>query len=386
MSTADRLNVVILSEDFPPYEGGIAQWARGMARGLASHGCSVTVLARHRPEYPDYEPNDSYRIQPIRGNRWKQLRTRYFHRSYQKYCQKNGNPDLLIATTWNAARGVIRLAKKQHTPLITVAHGLEVTRKMSALKKAWLRWTLRNSDLLVAVSHFTAEMIRRDMGDLPGLRIIPNGVDAEVFKPGLDVTDLKKKIGLKDEKVILTLARVIERKGHDFVIRALPKVIQKIPGTKYLIVGPWDEKFHQQLKVLIQSLHLDNRVLFYGYCETDEIPLFYNLCDVYAMISRTLEQAGDVEGFGITYLEANACGKPVIGGDSGGVPDAVAHGETGFLVRPDDADAISDHLVTLLSDSNLAGTLGRQGRERVIQQFTWERIAETLMHESGLKS
>ena len=129
----------------------------------------------------------------------------------------------------------------------------------------------------------------------------------------------------------------------------------------------------------MRDLYLDDHVLFTGYVDPDQLNSLYNLCDVYVMLSRELVARGDTEGFGITFLEANACGKPVIGGDSGGVSDAILDGVTGFLVDPLDVDGVAEKLILLLEDPDLARRLGQQGRARVEGSFTWDGITKQLL-------
>lgn len=370
----------MFSEDFPPVSGGIAQWAAGVAKSLHCQGYEVRVLTRYRRKYASFSARHEFPILYIKGKRWKQLRSWYCYRSIKKLYQEGYQPDLIIATTWNFARGIINLAHKNRTKLITVVHGLEVTRKMSFIKKLWLKRTLQKSDLVIAVSQFTkGKIIESFSNNGINISIFPNGVDPSKFDPHLETSALKKKFGLVDEKVILTLARVIERKGHDNVIEALPKIKEQIPNIKYIIAGNWDEDYFQSLKELVRKLRLDQTVIFTGYVPPDEVKYFYNLCDVYIMPSRELEEMGDTEGFGITFLEANACEKPVIGGNSGGVSDAVVNGETGFLVNPLDVDEIARKLILLLSDEKLSHRLGKQGRERIEKEYTWDIISERIM-------
>lgn len=376
----NRKKIIIFSEDFPPVSGGIAQWAAGVAKSLHRQGQEVRVLTRYRHKYAAYSGSYEFPIIYMKGKRWKQLRSWYCHRSIKSIYQQGYQTDLIIATTWNFARGITNLARKNQTKIITVVHGLEVTRKMSFIKKLWLQRTLKKSDLVVAVSQFTQDRVIENYSvDGISISVIPNGVDISKFDPKLDILDLKNKFGIKDEKIILTLARVIERKGHDKVIEALPKIKEKIPNVKYIIAGDWEENYFRKLKALVTELQLDQTVIFTGYVPPDQVKYFYNLCDVYIMPSRELKEKGDTEGFGITFLEANACEKPVIGGDSGGVSEAVVDGETGFLVDPLAVDDIAEKLIRLLSDAELAHRLGKQGRQRIEREFTWDIISEKIM-------
>jgi phosphatidyl-myo-inositol dimannoside synthase len=211
---------------------------------------------------------------------------------------------------------------------------------------------------------------------------VPCGVTVSRFNPAVPDPRLKTRFGLTDEKIILTLSRVVERKGHDKVIAALPAVIAKVPNVKYIIAGDPTGTFSGTLKKLVADLKLDDRVIFAGHLKPEEIIPFYNLCDVYIMPSRELSSCGDTEGFGITFLEANACGKPVIGGNSGGVADAIENGVSGFLVDPLNTREIADRLILLLTDKELARKIGHQGRERILRGFTWDAIADRIMERA----
>ena len=378
----NKIKVIIYSEDFPPYPGGIAQWAAGVANSLAKLGNDIKVITRFREKYSDTLQEWKFLVQYVQGNHWKQLRSWYWYKSLNGLLKEGALPDLIIATTWNCSRGLLATSKKKKIKFITVAHGLEVTRKMSYIKKKWLSRTLKKSDYVISVSNFTRHRILEMYPvDSQKILVFPNGVDLSIFIPQLDTLRLKKKHDLKEEKIILTLARVVERKGHDKVIEAIPAVLKKVPKLKYIIAGSYEKKYYRKLQKLIEDLKLREVVIFTGYIQPYEIPHYYNLCDVYIMPSREPENSGDAEGFGITYLEANACEKPVIGGNSGGVGDAIVDGETGFLVNPDNVDEIANKLFLLLSDPQLAQKLGKNGRDRIKKSYTWDIITKNILNK-----
>ena len=178
----------------------------------------------------------------------------------------------------------------------------------------------------------------------------------------------------KKGKIILTVGRLVERKGHDAVIKALPFVLKEFPDLKYKIVGkgPMDKKLREIAKIE----NVNGYVEFCG--EVDNIADFYANCDVLVMPSRFIEKKGDVEGFGLVFLEANYFGKPVIAGKSGGVFDAVIDGVTGLLVDPESPEEIANAIIELLENPELARKLGEQGRKRVLEEFTWERAARII--------
>jgi phosphatidylinositol alpha-1,6-mannosyltransferase len=373
------LRIVILSEDFPPYAGGIAQWAHGVATSLHQLGHQVSVVTRYRRSFVPFR--HPFPLHFMHGGHWKQLRTWYCRRAIRDLYRRGERPAVIIATTWNCARGILTIAHRHGTRVVIIVHGLEVTRTMPFLKRWWLKRTLRASHQVIAVSDFTRRAIL-DACHLPPERVtvVPNGVQVQDFFPGADTTELRRKYNLTDEKVVLTLARVIERKGHDQVIKALPQVMKKIPRLKYFICGPWNEAWYLRLQLLVRDLGLENTVIFTGYIATHQLNELYNLCDVYVMPSRELAGPGDTEGFGITFLEANACEKPVIGGKSGGVGDAIADGETGFLVDPLDTEALAQKIIRVLEDPALARSMGRRGRERIDKGFTWEAVTGKIIN------
>ncbi|MCK4262075.1 glycosyltransferase, partial [bacterium] len=207
--------------------------------------------------------------------------------------------------------------------------------------------------------------------------VIPPGVDSLRFRPDLDADAVLKKHHLFGRQVILTVSHLVRRKGHANVIRALPRVLEKVPEAIYLIVGRGPED--DNLRKLAQTLGILDRVVFAGFVSNEEIPLYYNVCQVFIMPSYEIKEEGDVEGFGIVFLEANACGKPVIGGRSGGVVDAVVDGETGLLVDPLNTEEISVALVKLLYDESLAERLGQRGRKRVEKELSWEKVTERIL-------
>jgi len=379
------MRILILSEDFPPNVGGIAQWAMGVAKSLSKSGHTVTLMTRYFPKYGKVKlSNINFEVIYIDKKYWKKLRSYYWNTSFKRYLKSNQKPNIIIATTWNCARSIVNYCMKSMIPLITVTHGLDVTRKMTYLKKFWLRYTLMRSNNIIAVSRFTRNYLLTKLG-IPSKKIyvFPNGVDIDKFYPKVEKVYLHKH-HLEDCKVILTLSRVIERKRHDAVIKALPQVIRKISNVKYLICGPWHEKYYLRLRKLINQLKLEKYVIFTNKLSDEELNIYYNLADVYIMPSRYDKETGDSEGFGITYLEANACEKPVIGGRSGGVEDAIVDGKTGFLVNPNDIDEIANKLILLLENSSLANDIGKQGRNRVLKHYTWDIITKK-MEESILK-
>lgn len=204
-----------------------------------------------------------------------------------------------------------------------------------------------------------------------------------VVNPGIDNEWLNKARLVKEannkkapHKTLLTVGRLVARKGHDMVLRALPTVLQDFPDLRYKIVG--DGPYLSTLLQLTKELQIQESVDFIGKVSDDELMSYYNDCDLFIMPSREASDGSDIEGFGIVFLEANLFGKPVIGGASGGISDAIVHGHTGLLVNPNKAEAIATSIILLLKDNNLATALGENGRERIFQELTYEHVAKRV--------
>jgi phosphatidylinositol alpha-1,6-mannosyltransferase len=194
--------------------------------------------------------------------------------------------------------------------------------------------------------------------------------------------DLRQKL-LGDryrDQVIVTVGSLTARKGHDMVIRALPRLRETVPDITYLIVGQGG--YRAKLEELAMSLGVRDRVIFVGQVSAEDLPDIYALADVFVMPSREHLESCDVEGFGLVFLEASACAKPVVGGRSGGIPDAIVDGVTGLLVNPNDAEDIANSLARLLTNSNLAIRLGQQGRCWVTKDFV--RLLERSNHANSV--
>jgi len=211
------------------------------------------------------------------------------------------------------------------------------------------------------------------------------GVSAQktaVVHPGFSLADLgtvtterrsaiMAQHGLAGRKVVLSVGRLIERKGIDKMIEAIPLVRREVPEALYLVAGDGPDR--ERLEKMVHDLNLRDHVRFTGYVSDEDKAVYYDVCRVFSMPSRELPN-GSVEGFGIVFLEANAHEKPVIGGKAGGVVDAIEHGKSGMLVDPTDVAEIASTIIRLLKDENLARQLGRYGRERVVRDFAWEAI------------
>ncbi len=227
----------------------------------------------------------------------------------------------------------------------------------------------KSVDIFVVNSTFTKKRLQSKyfITDTKIITIYP-GVDTKIFFPN-ENQYIKKKLGLANKKILLTVGRLDKRKGHDYVIRSLPQVIAEIPDTIYVIVGDGDER--QPLIDLANKLDVQEYVKFVGAVSNADLPQYYNICDLFIMANRILEN-GDAEGFGMVFIEANACGKPVIGGRSGGAIEAIEDNVGGIILDSNNIKEISDKVITLFKQGEIRERLGSNGLSRVREKFDWQ--------------
>jgi phosphatidylinositol alpha-1,6-mannosyltransferase len=212
------------------------------------------------------------------------------------------------------------------------------------------------------------------------ITLIHNGVDTKRFTPGRKSAVLTDRHGLSGKKIILTIGRIVPRKGLDTVVRALPRILKQVPNAHYLIVGSGE--YQPALKYLADKTGVADRVIFAGRVTESELVDYYRLCDVFAMPNRDMP-GGDTEGFGLVFLEANACGKPVVGGRAGGAVEAVIDGENGLLVDGWSIQDVADAITRLLTDTKLYQHLAERGLEIALASASKTKAGQfySLCHE-----
>jgi phosphatidylinositol alpha-1,6-mannosyltransferase len=244
-------------------------------------------------------------------------------------------------------------------------------------KLAVLHRILDQAATFVAISHWTADRCRELLA-AAGLaaaaarvRVIPLGTDPDALHYDASAAEaFRQRRGLAEGRWLLTVARLVDYKGIDAVIRIVASLAADYPTLRYAVVGRGPHE--GELRELAGELGVADRVQFLTDVGDDELAAAYSFAELYVGLTR--ETALDVEGFGISYAEAAACGRPVIATCGGGVPDAVIDGETGVLVSQDDPAAATHAVRQLLDDPALAGRLGAAGRERVERYLNWERV------------
>ena len=380
------MNIAIITGHFPPSKGGgIAEWALGIARELPKLGHTTSVYVTHRKDRDlAIHKEEQFECRPMYGRNWHE-----FHRFYAGYYMwkilKENPETIFIVTTWGMAKAFNFLKKRYpKSKMIVVAHGLEITRLKSLRELKTMTKVVSSSDLVLSVSKFTRDEIinRLDRIDTNHVKFLPNGVDTNRFFPSkVDDAFLQKYSIPVGSDIILTLARIIKRKAHDDVIKAMPDILTEFPKAHYIIAGPHRKKdsYLHYLKQLTKELSVENHVTFIDFIPEEDLKKIYSASKVYVMASRTLHETGDSEGFGITFLEANACGCPVIGSYEGGIPDAVENEINGLLVPSDSPNDISKSIKKLFSNEDYRKNIAKMGMARVSEKFTWEKLTIQML-------
>ncbi|GGK26510.1 GDP-mannose-dependent alpha-(1-6)-phosphatidylinositol monomannoside mannosyltransferase [Pilimelia terevasa] len=259
---------------------------------------------------------------------------------------------------------------------VALTHGHEVGWAALPAARATLRRIGRGADVVTYLGEYTRVRLHRAIGDVTTLRRLAPGVDPEVFHPDVDGAAVRRRYGLGDRPVVVCVSRLVPRKGQDALIRALPDIRRRVPDAALLLVG--DGPYRPALTRLAEARGVAAHVVFTGAVPWAELPAHYRAGDVYAMPCRTRRRGLDVEGLGIVYLEASAVGLPVVAGTSGGAPDAVREGETGYVVDGRDPAALAARVAAPLAEPALAAKLGAQGRAWVCREWTWQTQADRL--------
>ncbi len=365
------MRVLLITPFYRPGIGGSSRLLENIVDAVVAEGGEADVLtfASGSTAESDFDSARPYRMHrvPSSGMQgwpsvrmlWTAIRVARRHRPDLVFCGTVFPSAVLGAVTSLVTR----------IPLASYCHGEDIAGVVASPRKARIaRWAITRSAAVFVNSRYTGRVVQQVE---PSANVVLSNpwITTEPFlrQDATGVADLRTRLRLpEDSPIVLTVARLEERKGHDTVIRALPAVLERHPTTHYLIIGSGDTA---RLDALAGELGVAEHVsIVAGIAEAD-LPLAYQLADVHIMLSRRDRQHDQVEGFGMVYLEASASGTPSISGDEGGCPDAVEDHVTGLIVPVESAEAAADALCTLLDDSRLAGTFGAQGRARVLARF-----------------
>jgi len=365
---------MIVTHDFPPMQGGIAQFLDRLADGLSEGGHQVLVLAEAPSQPCEIDRRPAYNL--LRYPRGGRIRALSLALRIAAHCLTS-RPRAILMGHVMSTRGlaVTLVSKVFQVPYAVLCHGADLgLARISKTDGCAVRGVLRHADMVIANSAFTARVVRERASCGRPLEILNPGVDTDRFNPHCDTAQVTSRYGLSGRRAILSVGRLVPRKNHAAVLHALPSIIEKVPDAVYLIAGEGPEK--ERLRALAATLGVNDFVVFAGFVPDADLPALY--CASECLVMPSLESAGEYEGFGIVFVEAGACGKPVIGSRSGGIADAVVDGETGLLLDPANAENVKEAVLHLLENADVARRIGAKARRRAVEKLSWDRVCTRL--------
>jgi len=363
--------ILFITNDFGPRAGGIETFVIGLIERRPYGQTIVYTSAQPNSEQYDADWLANYGVRVIRDRAKILLPTPRVAAELKKIVRKQG----ITTAAFGAAAplGLLSAGLKRAGVLRTVAltHGHEVWWAKVFPFKLLLRRIGSTVDVLTYLGEFTRKAISKGLSEKAQramVKIAP-GIDVDHFIP-TDASELRKTLGLSDKKVIVSVGRLVHRKGQDYLIEAMPEILKSVPQAQLLLVG--EGPYREHLEKLVTQHKLERSVTFIGRIQYKELPTYICAGDIFAMPSRSRLMGLEVEGLGIVYLEASACGLPVLAGNSGGAPDAVVHNETGLVVNGTDAQDIAAAAVELLVNVESSKKMGIAGRKWIVDNWRWE--------------
>jgi phosphatidylinositol alpha-1,6-mannosyltransferase len=363
--------VLFVTNDFGPRAGGIETFVNGLIQRRPHGQTIVYTSAQDNSEQYDADWLANYGVRVIRDRAKILLPTPRVASELKKIIRKQG----ITTAAFGAAAplGLLSAGMKRAGVLRTVAltHGHEVWWAKVFPFNLLLRRIGSTVDVLTYLGEFTRKAISKGLSEKAQramVKIAP-GIDVEHFAP-TDAAELRNSLGLSDKKVIVSVGRLVHRKGQDYLIEAMPEILKSVPQAHLLLVG--EGPYREHLEKLAQKRNLESSLTFIGRIQYKDLPMYLCAGDIFAMPSRSRLMGLEVEGLGIVYLEASSCGLPVIAGSSGGAPDAVVQNETGLVVNGTDTKEIASAAVQLLTNIESSKKMGAVGRQWIIDKWRWE--------------
>jgi phosphatidylinositol alpha-1,6-mannosyltransferase len=369
---------LIVTNDFPPRQGGIQSFVHGLATRLPPG--TVTVYAPAWEGAASFDAEQPFPV--IRHPGSLMLPVRAVPGRAAAIARARGCDTVVFgaAAPLGLITPVLRRAGVRRAVALT--HGHEAGWAMLPVARSLLRRIGDQTDVMTYLGEYTRARLARALSPEAAKRMVrlTPGVDSGFFRPGAGGAAVRDRLGLGRRPVVVCVSRLVWRKGQDTLIKAWPRVRAEVPDAVLLLVG--DGPAADPLRRLAAQLGVSDAVRFTGPVPWSELPSYYDAGDVFAMPCRTRRSGLDVEGLGIVYLEASATGLPVIGGDSGGAPDAILEGETGYVVRGPDGAAraagTAARVLELLTDPAKARAMGRTGLDWVDREWRWDLAAARL--------
>lgn len=366
---------LLVTNDFPPRPGGIQSYLQSIADRFPPEELVVYAPRWRGDSHVEFDARQPYEV--VRHPTTLMLPTPLVARRAARLVKSHDCDSVWFGAAAPLAvmAPVVRRAGAE--TIIASTHGHEVGWSMIPGGRGTLRAIGNTVDTVTYVSKYTRGRFASAFGPQAALEHVPPGVDTEKFKPDPAArAELRARYGLGDRPTILCLSRLVPRKGQDFLIRSMQGIREAIDGAVLVIVG--GGPYEGTLRALVRSCGVEEHVIFTGTVPSAELAAHHTIADVFAMPSRTRGWGLDVEGLGIVYLEASACGVPVVAGMSGGAPETVRQNETGLVVDGRSVEQITEAITEILSDATLAASMGAAGREWVEKNWRWDTLAHKL--------
>lgn len=362
---------LFITNDFGPRAGGIETFVHGLVERLPNGSVIVYTSAQQNSAEFDAKWLQDYGVEVIRDRSKILLPTP----RVIKVCKQLVKSRKLTKVAFGAAAplGIMARAMRRAgaQKIVALTHGHEVWWAKVPPFSFAIRFMSRNIDAITYLGEYTKSEISKAFSktEVTKLVQIAPGIDVEHFVP-TDSSKLRAELGLADKSVIISVGRLVHRKGQDKLIAALPAIKVEVPNVHLVLVGVGPHQDY--LEKLASKLNVSDCITFIGRINYAELPTYICLGDIFAMPSRSRFFGLEVEGLGIVYLEASACGLPVVGGKSGGAPDAVLIGETGLVVDGTKPAEIAGACIELLNNPELCALMGAAGRAWIIENWRWD--------------
>jgi phosphatidylinositol alpha-1,6-mannosyltransferase len=377
--------ILIPAYDFKPLLGGVANYGHELAVQFSKRA-RVHVLSRELPGMEEFDRNLPYRITRIRTPESGLLSFPLFARALRKLIRQEP-PDAIFCPMWFPDGAACRWALgKRPIPYFVAAHGTEVFDNFVGIKNSVRTLLVRRLEAKVfdgarkifPVSRYTrTAVLAHAPGNENKVIAVHNGVNLESFRRTAVSPASRAKYKQPGQKVLLTVTRLHPYKGVDRMLQSLPEILRSVPDVKYLVVGVGPDR--ARLEAMTAELRLEGRVRFLGRLPFAEIVELYSLANLFVLLSR--EELPDVEGFGLVFLEAAACGLPSVGGRSGGIPEAVDAGKSGWLVNPSNTREIASTIIDLLQSHPEKLERASEFCLSQARKSSWEQAATRIFEE-----
>ena len=368
------MKTLLFTLEYPPFKGGVANYY-----------CNIVKYWIEPNDISVLHNNNNNLIKNYFWPKWLPAIWQLWHT-----IKKQKIEHVLVGHILPLGTVTYFVAKLTKIPYSVFLHGMDFTYALRNQRKKWLaKKILNNAKYIICGNSYTAGLVKKFVGDKqedkvgvvnPGIFIRKQKAESplRLSEASRKQDLLIQKYNLQNKVVLFSIGRLVKRKGFDKAIEALPEVLKKAPNLVYVIAGIGPDEAYLKKKSGNLEQNAREKIIFLGKISDEEKWAWLNLCDIFIMPARNID--GDFEGFGIVYLEANLCNKPVIAGDSGGVRDAVCDHENGILVDPENTDAIAEGILELALNQRLRQKLGEQGWRRAIEKFNWEKQVKKIYY------